>query len=614
MRKFLMAAALVVASLFWGAAAHACNVPNPNLNAPPFVDGCPVPASALNNLARTSPPVINPLAYGAKCDGSTDDTAALQSALNAATALGGQVAWPSQTCYSATGVTAAAPLTIQGVSFGAHVPVTGSVLECPNSIGSCLKVTGGSGNLQPVTIDNLTVYGLGTTPAGNSKGIWQSQGAMVSWHNVASVNWDTCIEFQSSSSAGIRFVGQSVYTGACQTHAWVSDGWPEMFVNGGAGDVAGSNSAAFTAQNDFIYGTNTSCTTGGCGPNTIGFQNYNFITNGGVSCFMNIGGISGSAGGIIGEFRFTDDHVEFHDAASAPQGLFCTDSSVPLLQDLYVTNMVTSTFQTGGASGAFMPLFHLNSNTAVKEVHFSNGSFDNCFYTSSPNMALLDPTPVSGSAVMDVHFDHNDLCGGLSVTSNGVGTNTFYSSGNASGPRLIAGAWSDLESFGDNETSPLTDTATGNVAIGKAIPVTFTPALEFCNNLNASCSSTGITYSTDTGSYTRTADGGFTINFDIVLAGNTAGSGASSAIGNLPSGLACAAQYIGNASVPFASGFASASIVPPVTAYFNPNTTPSQITLGQGSTTATTAGQAIPYSAWVTNTTIIGSIHCAHTT
>src|SRR5215467_16390764 len=42
---------------------------------------------------------ISAATYGAQCDGSTDDTAAIQSALNAAAAAGGgTVTLPSSTC------------------------------------------------------------------------------------------------------------------------------------------------------------------------------------------------------------------------------------------------------------------------------------------------------------------------------------------------------------------------------------------------------------------------------------------------------------------------------------------------------------------------------------
>ena len=51
MRKLILAACLALASLLTGHMAHAaCPVPNPNLLAPPFYDGCPLPSVALNRL------------------------------------------------------------------------------------------------------------------------------------------------------------------------------------------------------------------------------------------------------------------------------------------------------------------------------------------------------------------------------------------------------------------------------------------------------------------------------------------------------------------------------------------------------------------------------------
>lgn len=50
MFKKLVTAALVIAGLGLAGGAHACNIPNPNLLAPPFVDGCDLPAIALNNI------------------------------------------------------------------------------------------------------------------------------------------------------------------------------------------------------------------------------------------------------------------------------------------------------------------------------------------------------------------------------------------------------------------------------------------------------------------------------------------------------------------------------------------------------------------------------------
>ena len=64
MRKLILAASLALASLFAGHAHAACPAINPNLFAPPFYDGCQVPAVALNNLSSASVGV-NVMAFAA---------------------------------------------------------------------------------------------------------------------------------------------------------------------------------------------------------------------------------------------------------------------------------------------------------------------------------------------------------------------------------------------------------------------------------------------------------------------------------------------------------------------------------------------------------------------
>ena len=67
---FWVRSLFVLVLLCFASAAHAqvgC-VPNPNLNGPPFIDGCPIPAAALNHafaagpVTGTSPTVINDVA------------------------------------------------------------------------------------------------------------------------------------------------------------------------------------------------------------------------------------------------------------------------------------------------------------------------------------------------------------------------------------------------------------------------------------------------------------------------------------------------------------------------------------------------------------------------
>lgn len=91
--------------LFLGNMAHAsCPAVNPNNNAPPFVDGCDVPAIALNRLASLSNLVLVPST--AKCDGSTDDTAAIQASITSATTNHQVAGFPAGTCLFSSTITA----------------------------------------------------------------------------------------------------------------------------------------------------------------------------------------------------------------------------------------------------------------------------------------------------------------------------------------------------------------------------------------------------------------------------------------------------------------------------------------------------------------------------
>ena len=90
----------------------------------------------------------------------------------------------------------------------------------------------------------------------------------------------------------------------------------------------------------------------------------------------------------------------------------------------------------------------------------------------------------------------------MHFTSNGVGTNNvLLSTGNYYASFVIAGHWDDFESHGDFLTS-MSDTATGNVAIGTAYQQTWTPTLQFCSSPGTGCTSTGVTYSGRTGAIT----------------------------------------------------------------------------------------------------------------
>ncbi|MDH6108461.1 hypothetical protein P3T36_003895 [Kitasatospora sp. MAP12-15] len=147
------------------------------------------PAAAATPAATTGTAnIFDVTAYGAVGDGKTDDTQAIQSALNAAGAVKGSIVnFPpaSGGCYRTTGVTV--PGGVGGLLgrsdlYSANGPtvttLTGSVLAPLNSTTTALLTIGTSGNGTVVDANphGLTIDGLGflgTTPGATAvPGLW----------------------------------------------------------------------------------------------------------------------------------------------------------------------------------------------------------------------------------------------------------------------------------------------------------------------------------------------------------------------------------------------------------------------------------------------------------
>lgn len=157
MKHLLLAGAFLLGLLgLAGGANAACNVPNPNLSGPPFVDNCPLPASALNsafsNLALAGCPLIT--TYGGKGDGIVDNTSAMNQALavNPGSAC---VSFPPGkfkflSAISRTVTTATENISIVGSG------MNNTVLTWPNAVGTAITLTE-IGNGNSVHVRDLTM-------------------------------------------------------------------------------------------------------------------------------------------------------------------------------------------------------------------------------------------------------------------------------------------------------------------------------------------------------------------------------------------------------------------------------------------------------------------------
>lgn len=111
-------------------------------------------ADAVNQLA------FNVKEYGAVGDGTTDDTAAIQNAIDDASAAGGGVVFFPQGAYKVTSLTLESYVSLKGVG-GAYNSGNGSIIRTAATSGDMLSYSGSAG-LMSVTISDLRLDGPGS--------------------------------------------------------------------------------------------------------------------------------------------------------------------------------------------------------------------------------------------------------------------------------------------------------------------------------------------------------------------------------------------------------------------------------------------------------------------
>lgn len=373
--------------------------------------------------------VQNP-AYGAAGDGVTDDTAAIQAAITAATATTGNTVFFPAGVYviSAPLVVTSSGLTLLGSGPGAtmggggagsgtFVPGTGSGITgvlmtgaviAPSStfaIGSanlsaCMLIDASAGPVARVTIEHLTFYGgnAGTTTIHGIGAYGSATACKISNCNV--------FVFYGSSSNGIHFAedGSSNDTDGCLVEKVICQFVGKNGFNlGPFGDGTISNCHSQTVGGIGFFISNSSGYSGGSGGN-IRVHNCRGDLSGTDGFFFNV-----TCGGYSGMIQVVNCSTQ----RNANNGFHMAATAATQTCPVYLTGCVAQGDGTDGASAGYRingPIVVSMLNCASHVNHNTEGDSNNYpiygVVTASATQAPLLVTIIGGFYNGETAWDH----------------------------------------------------------------------------------------------------------------------------------------------------------------------------------------------------------------
>lgn len=461
---------------------------------------------------------ISVMVWGAIADGVTDQTARFNAALTNSPQC---VIVPSSTSGFFISTTITVKHCMRGGVWNPNYDSLGlastSFLVCNNQATQpCVAVN--NSDKFATQIENISISGAAGTPVTGSTGFQWLGGYNLILTNVQVTNFGSCAYFGPTAASGVQPISMHSYNlflSRCLTHYAVNDGIPELYFIGGRwGDGSDFNSA-----DDFVYSTRTTLGGGGDGPNTLVIDDVQMNPGGrAVGCAFRWGGIAFTTGGF-GANKISNSHIEVIGSSytgSASRGFFCTDSTMPIVPELQVSN---SDFADDSAAPKTMPVFNFDPASKFGNggmIQFVGNKFQNAPTTLSVHNELFNFGPT---------FDNNWFFEPVIFTAGDPSATAMVSNNIFWQGYTIDGQWLSLKF--SNNIGAMTDTASGNVYGSGDTLRSWTPTLTFGGN------SVGITYSVQTGSVQRASGGGYLAQASIVLTSKGSSTGAAQ-IANFP--------------------------------------------------------------------------------
>ena len=386
--------------------------------------------------------VANVIDHGAVLDGVTDDTSAVQAALNCGCT---HVVIPAgKTAYCPGGITVPPGVTLDGTSLqmenGNHLGPGGTILV---SATTPVAVTlGGGSTNNPCALRHIRVKSTAITPTATTIGVLVNPSIPATLLTDVSVfGFGIGIETVN----GITVYLHNIFTGRIADAHYVNNGTPEIHVTKWRMGIAPGSVPV--VSNCYIRASGG---TGGAGaPNTMRFSQCQFNDAAGTGHLMEFVNY-GVAGSDASLYVFENSFCQGVGSA-----YFYTDAT---WLDLAVLQIVGCDFGVAAGNPNPCPLFNLNPATSVHELYLSASSF----------FLSLTLAPTAAAVLKNIHIMGCSFSNGpVSITATTNGTMSFIGNMILNSTLTFNGNWADLSVIGNNFNggSSLVNNATGNVKI-----------------------------------------------------------------------------------------------------------------------------------------------------